>query len=252
MKHLCLPALVVVSLLCSAVFESAGAEQVQGKTVQAPSGLKERLPAEAPVIGRTTRKQVEEQYKAFAVESGLPNLFWGRYRKSRWEVLQEPGLRAWYTYNLLMSFDENGVVSTCDTIPEDKLLNRFEAIAKERGFPALNLSQPIKVSGRALLWHASVELQLSDSGMSVTMLSSDPVSSERLAPNKSFNVPAEQLSLGKCCTWHAYQASEVALALQFSKETVVGKEIYLIAEPRVALTLVRWLDQVKQAKSDRR
>lgn len=78
---------VGLALLC--VLPAAGCIVVPVRTktvIQNPAGHKEPFPQLAIVPGRTTREQVEEQYKSFAVDSGAPNLFWGRFRKSSWAV----------------------------------------------------------------------------------------------------------------------------------------------------------------------
>lgn len=237
---------VVMMLLCSHLFAGSRECHLRGKSVRTPSGLHERLPTETPVIGKTTRQQVQAQYHAFAVESGLPDLFWGRFRKSRWLNFE----RVWDTYNLLILFDSSGLVKSCDTVPEEKLIDRFGAMYKKQSFPTLDLSQPINVSGLSayvpVQLHQTtavpVNLQLSSGGMLVVIQKS---SSDKRLPNSSFKVPAAQVSFHTCCEPSTHPASEIAIELMFSKKTIVGKSMYFTAEARVTLTLVRWLQQVK-------
>ena len=104
--------------------------------VQNLTGQKQPLPKEAIVPGRTTREQIEQEYKSFAIDSGAPSLLWGRFRKSQWAVLWgvcarygAPGCAgadcAWGTYNLLVSFDSEGHVKTSETVRDKELVDRF-------------------------------------------------------------------------------------------------------------------------------
>ncbi len=244
-KDLGLGAFVVI-LLCSHLFAGSHECHLRGESVLTPSGLRERLPTETPVIGKTTRQQVQAHYQALAVESGLPDLFWGRFRKSRWVNFE----RVWDTYNLLIIFDSSGLVKSCDTVSDEKLIDRFGAMYEKQSFPMLDLSQPINVSGSSaytpVRLHQTaavpVNLQLSSGEMLVIIQKS---SSDKRLPSSTFKVPATQVSFDTCCEPSTHPASELAIELKFSKKTIVGKSMYFTAEPRVTLLLVRWLQQVK-------
>jgi hypothetical protein len=62
--------------------------------IKTTSGQKMGMPPLALEPGKSTRQQVESQYRAFAVDSGVPNLFWARYLESRWYVAVYPAPQA--------------------------------------------------------------------------------------------------------------------------------------------------------------
>ena len=98
---------------------------------------------QTPVVGVITRKQVDEQYHAFAINSGVPNLFLGEFDKSTWAMLPE---RLWGTNNIIAVFDEKDVLKSFEIVPQDKLFSRFVKLQQAGTFPPLNLSRPISMS----------------------------------------------------------------------------------------------------------
>jgi len=133
-----------------------------------PVGKTGTLPVAPVVPGETTREQMEAQYKAFAVDSGIQSLFWGRFRKSKWAVfggiygVGAAGGRLWGAYNLLATFDDSGTLKALETVPEDELLAKLVTMQKTQRFPVLDLSQPVLVSGMTNFPRGeTIDLQLS-------------------------------------------------------------------------------------------
>jgi hypothetical protein len=243
---------VLSTLLFCALFLSACAI-VPVKTTTAikdPAGQKTRLPAETLIPGETTRDQVEARYKAFAVNSGMPSLFWGRFQKSSWAVVASgffgvlaDAQRVWGGYNLLASFDANGTLKSFETIPDKELLARFAAMRHEPSFPALNFLQPIRLEVKPELpWLPTAEIQLCAHEVEVTMDRQGSKITKRVVSK----IPVTQvIEIKVRGIDYTTDPVDIPLELLFSEKTVFGKKISFSAKPEVALMLVRWMEQAK-------
>ncbi len=243
-------------LMLGCVFLATGCIiPVRTKTViQNPTGQKASLPRLEIVPGQTAREEVEGHYKEFAVDSGASNLFWGRFRKSKWAVFYGVGGyggaavgggRTWGTYNLLVSFDANSTVKTSELIRDKELVDRFVTMCQEQDFPVLGLSQPVKTGG--MLMHAlktSVDLQLSASDVVVTISKARFVHKQwQPQPPEIITVPLTQIAGIK--VGFTEDAFEIPITLEFAEKTRFGRHIRFTAVPGAVLTLVRWQQQVK-------
>ena len=211
--------LFLTSILLS-TFSTTGCLVLPIKTgthIQNPTGEKDTLPKFAIVPGQTTRGQVEEQYKAFAVDSGVPNLFWARFRKSTWAMFwgvggyggaAAGGGRMWGAFNLLVRFDQNGTVASSDVVQDKDLLARLRSLCAEKDFPALDLSQPTHVNGvQVYVLNSPVEFQLTEGTIMVRRYLPDRKVHKRWVPQPpviaSFSSrrmirPAPNVSLRSC------------------------------------------------------
>lgn len=230
---------------------------VRTKTrIEGPAGTKQELPSRVLVPGATTRAEVEEWYREFAVEPGVPNLFWGRFRKSSWALLfavggygsgAAGGGRTWGVYNLLVTFDSGGLVRSSALVPEKELQARLAEAAAEAAAPPLDLSQPLSIENLAPDSSdrvRAIELTLTDTGLAVL----------KYPPWRSRTTPAplpisavvtigqiERLEVGDGGT---EEQGRVRVVLRLKEKTDVGKRVILWAEPRWASVIVRWTTQV--------
>ena len=216
---------------------------VRMKTVVTDQAHKQQsLPDDPPIPGKTTRQQVEQEYKAFAVDSGVPNLFWGRFRKSSWAV---PPDRVWSIENLLVSFDSNGIVKSFDTVSDTKLLEQIARLCKAQAIPPLDLSTPVHIGGVAEL-NYRVDVQLFYTGLEVTMPRPSRNPPKKPKPDETITIPSVQLTgieIG-----FTGESQPILVILKLSENTIFGKRIGFEAEPHMVLTLARWLGQMKAEK----
>jgi hypothetical protein len=212
------------------------------------AGEKVPLPHDALIAGVTTREQVEQQYKSFAVDCGTPHLFWGRFQKSTWAMAGgmfgagAGASRMWGGFNLLATFDDNGILKYSETLPDKELVSRFVTMRKQLIFPALEQGQPIDVTGTPEFpWLPPAEFQLSATEILVSM---DRQVSAKKQKHVSLAIPiAQVLSVQLGSTGE--DKGDIHVELLLSEKTAFGKHIHFQAKPEGALTLVRWLEQVK-------
>src|SRR5690242_18321091 len=152
-----------------------------------PAGHKSKLPQLSLVPGQTTRADVEAKYSQFAVDSGIPSLFWARFSKSSWALLAGFGgygagsasaERVWGNQNQLVNFDPDGMLLSSEIVPDKNLSARLAALVQERRFAALELSPPITVTGQNMAGNV-VDLQLSAKGMTITRFRPSRVAPKR-------------------------------------------------------------------------
>ena|SRR5437016_14058521 len=108
-------------------------------------------------------------------------MFWGRWSESKWGhwvILAAPGGAAgdagrnWHMHNLLLSFDENGVMQSKDFIDGEKNLER-ELHTRLAKAPPLDLSQPVpfrltpRVDATGKPLYGQIEMTLTKDGMLV-------------------------------------------------------------------------------------
>lgn len=230
--------------------------------IEGPDRTKQKLPKSAIVPGKTTRQEVEAGYKGISVETGIPNLFWGRYRKSSWGVAVA-GInplggsndwltdaysgRLWGMHNLLVTFDANGVVASAATVPEKDLHRRLMGMAGDLAAPPLELSSPMLLEdvfpdvgdqgGR-------IEIELNDAGLSVT----------RYPPHASPDVPpplpttmalaADQVTAVGVGLENEVQPAMVRAAIFFAPEPKASGRLNFWTTPRSALVFLIWWAEV--------
>lgn len=221
--------------------------------IKTPAGEKAALAPEVPVPGNAMRQEVEEKYRAFEVELGLPSLFWGRYLESKWYVAAAPGPagRIWHTRNILASFDENSHMRSFEIIEDKELLKRLSSLQGELKLPPPDFSKPV---GLVCSWWAlpdrQMGVELTDAGVTLDFSSKEWAQSKRRWPETVF-VPAEQVSgldaldVGSVVGGE-FSTPKSKLAFKFSKKTAVGKYFEFYAEPRDVLALASWYEQVKR------
>ncbi len=226
--------------------------------VEGPAGAKVGLSKEALIPGTTTRQDVEQRYKDFAVDTGIPNLFWGRFRESSWAVIwgvagsggggAAGGGRKWNVRNLLVAFNDDGTVRSAEVVPDEEIQDRLVKAVAALAAPSQDLSQPVKVRGLPPepreVGAGTIELELTPAGVVVTKY---PYwTSKKMAPPppKVATVPLERLESLTFGRGHAHEAARLGVALRFRGKTAVGRRLTFWVQPEVAPILARWLAQV--------
>jgi hypothetical protein len=226
--------------------------------VEGPAGRKEGLPKEILVPGTTTRQEVEERYKGFAVDTGIPNLFWGRFRESSWAVVYgvagygggaAGGGRKWNVRNLLVAFNEDGTVRDSAAVADEEFQDRLSALVAELAAPPMDLSQPVKVGGLPPepreVGAGTIDLELTSVGLVVTRYRYWISKKMAPPPPTVATVPLERLESLTVGQGHAREAARMGVVLRFRGKTEVGRRLAFWVEPEVAPILARWLAQVK-------
>ena len=254
------PYLIASAILLSTLF-TTGCLVLPIKTgthIQNPSGEKDKLPKFAIVPGQTTREEVEQQYWAFRTDSGVPNLFWARFRKSTWAMVWAVGGyggatggggRMWGSFNLLVRFDENGKVVASDLVQDKDLLARLQTFCAQKDFPTLDLSQPVQVNGEQVyVFNEPVEFQLTENTVVVRRYLPNRKVHKRWVPQPPVIASFSASEVTGISARYAEDARTVPLNIRFSRKTPVGKGVSFNTEPADALTLVRWQQQVQATR----
>lgn len=197
-------------------------------------------------MGSTHREEVVNHLSEIDTAYSNPRLFWGRWNESRWGywwVLAAPcsgncatgdAKRIWHVQNVLVAFDEDGLVTSQETIRnDDSLWRALHARMLESAPPPLDLSQPIRLSlatrepEAILLGKNGLEFERSKSGKANVQISAQQVIrfSHRGTRDK-------RTSPGVTCH-----------ALELSEKTVFGKKIKFCAEAAQVGILFQYLQQ---------
>lgn len=195
--------------------------------------------------GATRREELSNQLSIVNTSYSNPRLFWARWSESKWGYWWVVGWpcngcvagdahRKWHVKNLLVAFDENGVVTSKETITDDKLL--WQALhfnLLKTPPPRLDLSQPIRLPLASaepkamLLAQDHMEFELVDEGKPNAQL---PLSS-LVRFSHSANADTKNSS-GVTCH-----------VLLFSEKSVLGKKIKFCADADQVGTLFQYLQQ---------
>ncbi len=132
--------------------------------------LKEIQPPPAPVVGTTTRQQVEALYRDFRVDSGVPELYWARMSRSdSKEFCPGCSQRKWQTVNMVATFDSNQVVQWVRIFSDVTLPAAVASMVQQGQMPSLKFSSPVTINAVRYPW-TSDERYLRDDQMPVTVV----------------------------------------------------------------------------------
>jgi hypothetical protein len=104
---------------------------------------------------KTRREEVFARLSSIDTEFSSPNLFWGRWSDSKWGYWwfvtdlthnsASDAKRMWHVHNLLVTFDENGLLQKKQVIDEDSILWRELRAQLTKASP-LDFSTPREIS----------------------------------------------------------------------------------------------------------
>jgi hypothetical protein len=115
---------------------------------------------------RIQREEVQRRLAAIDTACANPHLFWGRWSDSKWGywwfVAAQTGAagdakRVWHIHNVLVTFDEEGVVQKKMLIDDEKALWR-ELHVQLTNAPPLDFSQPLALNVAQSMWLTSLTL----------------------------------------------------------------------------------------------
>lgn len=183
--------------------------------------------------------------KLASIDTGYrdPHLFWGRWADSKWGywwIVVSPGptsgtaaagdaKRIWHVKNLLVTFDDNGVIQKREVIDKDSVLWReLHAYVAQR--PAVDFSEPrslaLDTGSRSVLLHPDY--------LEVMRKKKGPV---RIAPSSIVrfeHVSAKNKRESAGVTCHS---------LHFSEKTRIGRDLHLCGDAEMVVTLFEYLQQ---------
>ena len=234
---------LVVPLVCC-----FGATRLPTRVVN-PVGTKispKEIDLEFLQLGVTQRDEVAHQLALVDTTYDNPRLFWGRWSESRWGYWWILGMpcdncmagnagRMWRMKNVLVSFDQNGLLSRKDMIGDDKIWQALHARIAEIQPPLLDLSQPVRIS---LTTPDPISIEL------------NPDTMEFLRPEES-NKASVEVMVRKLVRFRHSPIGEQTPSpsischnLEFSEKTTLGKKIWFCAEANQIGILFEYLQQV--------
>ena len=199
-------------------------------------------------VGQTTRKEVEEKLAWMDTGYRHDRLFLGRWVGSRWGVLWAAaggysgaagGFRLWDRHNLIIEFDEAGVVQRFSAFPDKDLLPEITA------WVAKGVTQPLDLS-------ASLSISVAHKGtwepqpvpgklkLGRNLLEFD----ERPDGNHWFSIPPcdlASLSYVDSFSKNDASAAETLFALHLRNKTPAGRRLVLRTEVPQLILLLRYI-----------
>ncbi len=232
--------------------------RVPTKTVSVTGEKGKKIDLEFIKVGATTREEVGQNLGW--VETGVKDdrLFVGRWAQSSWGVAWAAGggysaaggwNRAWTTHNLLLAFDDTGVVQQMSIVPDKDIINALSDWISNHPGPPLDLSVPIKApieyirSGKRLLGTlvlSNDDLRFLEDREKVSKVAYDFTT---LPGNIS------HLSLGGWGAQDAAHPENVVVSIHFRKKTAVGSKLPARMDLPTMMTLLRYIRQNQAGSS---
>jgi hypothetical protein len=199
--------------------------------------------------GSTSREDVITKLHAIDTSYSNPKLFWGRWSQSKWgywwfvagpcssNCAGGDAKRIWHVHNLLVTFDEKGVMQTQKMIDDDRTL--WRTLNSELGkMPPLELSEPLKLS-------------LGSADPSTVILTKDAIHVERRKASKSFDVSPQKVTRidhGKFGPQgHTSSAVTSCHKLYLAEKTKSGKSFSFCGMPTDVAILFQYLHEYGSA-----
>jgi len=126
-------------LLCLALPGCMGVTRVPAR-MRTPQGSQKPLDLTFLQTGQTTRTEVIEKLKLIDTGFQSDHFFLGRWNSSKWGgwfvavglgTSAGGAARFWHDVNLLVKFDEKGIVKSYATFPDQQLIEKLTAVAAE-------------------------------------------------------------------------------------------------------------------------
>jgi hypothetical protein len=191
--------------------------------------------------GTTTREEIFAKFSMINTGYNDPHLFWGRWATSKWGywwIVVAPSTnggggagagdahRIWQIHNMLITFDDNGVVSGKQLLDDDSQLWR-ELTRHAATLPPTDASEIISLHGQPQITLASEWVQAVRTGRKTSAVRVAPDKIVRIAhtaPNDKSNSP------GTSCH-----------VLYLSEKTPFGKKLRFCSEGPALIATFRYL-----------
>jgi hypothetical protein len=221
--------------------------RVPTKTRTASAELKRKADVSFIQVGVTTRDEVQQNLGW--IDTGLDGpLFLGRWAQSSWGVVWGVGgyagaaagwQRGWTLHNLLIDFDDQGVVRQISTFPGQEILEVLASrFPPDAGHPA-EPGKPVDVPVEYLRGGQKYSGTLSVGGETLAF-HGDPQA--RAGQAFDFHTPAAnviRLSPGQAASSTPGHLEKLALTIHFREKTTVGRKFNMRVDMHGAVELVR-------------
>jgi hypothetical protein len=196
--------------------------------------------------GTTRREEVVDKLNRIDTGYSSPQMFWGRWSESKWGhwvIAAVPGGaggsagRNWHVHNLLVSFDENGVMQSKDLIDGEKDLERGLRVRLAKA-PPLDLSKPMAVK---LTPRDDAAGNPMSSGLIEITLTKDAMimgrySTVEISPLKVARISYESF-------YGSPRSDSICHSLHLSEQTRLGKKIPFCTSAANLATILKYLQQ---------
>lgn len=191
--------------------------------------------------GATTRQEVLVKFSMINTGYDDPHLFWGRWARSQWGywwivVAPSPNggggagagdaKRIWHVHNLLITFDDKGVVTGTQLLGDTAQLWR-ELNKHAAGLPPADATQSISLYGKVRIALSSERVEAVRIGRKTTTVRVTPGKIIRIAHNGPGN---KSNSPGSSCH-----------VLYLSEKTTLGNKFRFCSEGPTLIATLRYL-----------
>ena len=213
-------------------------------------------PPASPLVGTTTRQQVEQLYHGYRVDCGVPALYWARvYRSdSKFPLVRNGDGRLWGWFNVVTAFDSNGVTQSVNAFSDAKLIDEVASMFSQGQLPALDFAVPAKLEAERDPIFAS-SLRADELQVKVVIAGTNLTISETI-PGK--RIPQKQAHLATVVVprthirrilidsqqldWRPSDRT-LLVFMRFERKTELGSYLDFKMQFSDALTLARWVAQ---------
>jgi len=195
-------------------------------------------------VGVTTREEVEQ--KLGWIDAGVKGdrFFLGRWASSGWAE-GDPWNRRWSVHNLLVDFDERGIVQKVSRVHDKDLLETLSALAAQDSSGALNFSTPI-----------DVHVKVVDDGFRQRFLGTLTLGKDAfqfLQDRKTgsakkymaFKTSPENISHLSLAQITVEDPRILIETIHFTWKTLVGKQMNVQVDMPTTMTLIRYIAQTR-------
>ncbi len=201
-------------------------------------------------VGSTSRADVLNNLGWINTGIQEENFFWGRWTSSAWRWVWAVGAggggalgsnRVWGSHNLLVEFDEKGLVKSYSVFNDGAILKRLCATLTQRMREPLNLSPPIEIQVQHR--HAR-EAQYEPAKLILDKESFE--FKEFTKKSHSFEIsPAKITRFSHASTFVRDPSSNASIiySVHFGVKTNAGKKITLALGPKALMVLARYFVQ---------
>jgi hypothetical protein len=234
--------------------------RVKTKTVSVSGATGNAIDLTFIQAGATTREDVGQ--KLGWVDTGIKDdkLFVGRWAQSSWGVAWAAGggysatggwSRTWKTHNLIVDFDDKGVVQRKWLVPDKDVINTLSELLSANPSRPLDLSAPIEApieyihSGKRLL--GTLALGRDD----LSFVEDRDKGSKVAYDFKTSPRNISHLSLGNWVTSNSNHPENVVVTIHFRQKTAVGNKLTARMDLPTLVILIRYIQPNQSDSSGR-